>query len=125
MTTPRLQLGAAGEAAAEAHLRRLGYSILARNLRLGRLGELDIVAQDKSTLVFVEVKSRRSGDGLGGFGNITHAKQRKLTLLAQAFLQRHTAPFSQARFDAVEVEFAMPGDPRPIVRHLPDAFRAV
>jgi putative endonuclease len=125
MTHPRQDLGAAGEAAAEAHLRRLGYTILARNLRLGRLGELDIVAQDKATLVFVEVKSRRAGDGLGGFGNITYAKQRKLSSLAQAYLQQHKVPPGGARFDAVEVEFAGPGDPQPVVRHLPDAFRTV
>ena len=125
MTAARLALGAAGEAAAETYLRGLGYSILARNLRLGRLGELDIVAQDRTTLVFVEVKSRRAGDGLGGFGNITDAKQRKLTSLAEAFLQHHKAPYTGARFDAVEVEFSSPDDKRPVVRHLPDAFRAV
>jgi putative endonuclease len=125
VTGPRQDLGAAGEAAAEAYLRKLGYSIVARNLRLGRLGELDIVAQDRTTLVFVEVKTRHAGQVLGGFGNITAAKERKLTDLAYAFLARHTAPYSGARFDAVEVEFAHPADPQPVVRHLPDAFRAV
>lgn len=124
MTAPRLALGTAGEAAAEAYLRKLGYTILARNLRLGRLGELDIVAQDKQTLVFVEVKSKLAGNALGGFGNITDSKQRKLADLAMAFMQRHKAPFSGARFDAVEVEFNGANDRQPVVRHIADAFRA-
>jgi putative endonuclease len=127
MTARRLALGSAGEQAAEAHLRKLGFKIIARNLRLGRTGELDLVAMDGTVLVFAEVKTRIAGQDLGGFENITYAKQRKLTALAEAYLQRHKGPYTGARFDAIEVEFAadaQSGKPT-AVRHLPDAFRAI
>ncbi len=59
---PRHRLGRLGEDLAAAHLERLGYTVLARNHRT-RHGELDIVATDGGTLVFVEVKTRRAGPG--------------------------------------------------------------
>jgi putative endonuclease len=119
----RQALGAAGEAVAERFLRQLGYSILHRNLRLGRLGEIDLVASHQATLIFVEVKSKLQGEGLGGFGNITSTKQLKLRALGEAYLQRHPAPARGARFDAVEVEFISMDDKAPVIRHIPDAFR--
>jgi putative endonuclease len=116
-------LGAAGEMTAEQHLRKLGYTILHRNLRLGRIGELDLVAQHNQVIVFVEVKTKLAGEVLGGFANITAAKQRKLRELGQAYIQYHAAGGLAARFDAIEVEFLSAADPNPLVRHLPDAFR--
>jgi putative endonuclease len=95
---PRL-LGTDGEAQAEAHLRGLGYRIVARDLKLP-LGQLDLVAMDGPTLVFVEVKTRA---GLG-FGlpqeSVGAHKIRKLQQLAQSYLQRwpHRGPM---RFDVI------------------------
>ena len=123
MTDRRKELGAAGEAAAERYLRKLGYVILHRNLRLGRTGEIDLVVRDKSVLAFVEVKSRLQGEVLGGVGNITATKQNKLRLLGEMYLQQHVPGGCAARFDAVEVEFNGTGDRDPVVRHLIDAFR--
>lgn len=123
MTSRGQQLGQAGEAAAERYLRSLGYKILHRNLRLGKLGEIDLVAMDRTLLVLAEVKTRLAGEVLGGFGNITAAKQRKLRDLGQAFLQRSTVQYTGARFDAIEVEFAAMDDRSPVVRHVLDAFR--
>lgn len=119
----RRDVGNAGEDAAARYLSRRGYRILHRNLRLGRTGELDIVARQGSTLVFIEVKAKISGE-LGGFMNITPAKQRKLIELAEHYLQRYRPDPSAVRFDAVEVEFADPRLRNPQVRLLPDAFRA-
>jgi putative endonuclease len=123
MTERSQRLGAVGEAAAEQHLRQLGYKIIARNLRIGRLGELDLLALDGNTLAFIEVKSRLSGEQLGGFGNIHVAKQNKLRLLAEVYLQGHAAPVGGARFDAVEVVFLNDSDPCPQVTLIKDAFR--
>ncbi len=59
---PRRHLGRLGEDLAARHLERLGYTVVVRNHRT-RHGELDIVAADAATLVFVEVKTRRAGPG--------------------------------------------------------------
>jgi putative endonuclease len=119
----RRAVGSAGEDAAARYLARHGYRILHRNLRLGRAGELDIVALQGSTLVFIEVKSKISGE-LGGFMNITAAKQRKLVELAKYYLQRYQHNQQAMRFDAVEVEFPDARLRRPQIRLLTDAFRA-
>lgn len=118
------EIGDAGEEAAARYLKKRGLRILHRNLRLGRTGELDIVARDRSLLVLVEVKSRIKGEILGGFGNITATKQRKLVDLGHHYLQRHGGDHSGVRFDAVEVEFNDRSLARYEIRHLPDAFRA-
>lgn len=123
MTFRRQQLGAIGEAAAERYLVKQGFKLLHRNLRVGRIGELDLVASEGDVLVFVEVKTRMAGEVLGGFENITLAKQRKLRQLGEAYLQYHPAPPGGARFDAVEVELREMNDSAPLVRHLRDAFR--
>ncbi|WP_137939150.1 YraN family protein [Chitinivorax sp. B] len=94
--------GAAAEAVAARFLIRHGLKIVARNYRC-RLGEIDLIALDGNTLVFVEVKAR-SGSGFGGsIYSITPAKQRKLLATAQHYLAslgREPA----CRFDAVLFE---------------------
>jgi len=119
----RRAVGAAGEDAAARYLARHGYRLLHRNLRLGRAGELDIVAMQGTTLVFIEVKAKLSGE-LGGFMNITPAKQRKLVELAEHYLQRYQHGQQAVRFDAVEVEYADARLRNPQIRLLTDAFRA-
>lgn len=125
MPTAR-EVGGAGEAVAERYLKRQGFRVLHRNLRLGRLGELDIVALNRGVLVFIEVKSCIAGDSLGGFQNITATKQSKLIALGNAYLQRHGAEqqHNAVRFDAVEVEFADARLKQNTVRHIADAFRS-
>lgn len=95
--------GQEGEAEAERYLRRKGYRIVARNLR-SSLGELDLVAEDGRTLVFVEVKARRSGQFGGAIHAVHRQKQRKIIRLAAQFLaQRHWMDRS-CRFDVVLLE---------------------
>jgi putative endonuclease len=100
---PSPNLGRFGEAWAAAHLSRLGYEILDRNVRY-RCGELDIVARDGHDLVFVEVKCRRSAR----FGSPEAAIDRKrfarLEAAVQQFLvERHLDPDSY-RIDVVALE---------------------
>lgn len=106
MSRDRLDLGARGEDAVADRYRAAGYEILARNWRC-REGELDIVASRGRTLVFCEVKTRRST----AFGTpaeaITVTKQRRLRVLAGRWLaqrERHDRPFyDEMRFDVASV----------------------
>ncbi|HUY31555.1 MAG TPA: YraN family protein [Pirellulales bacterium] len=117
------RLGPRGEALAARHLKRLGYKIVARGAR-GRLGELDLVAVDGRTVVFVEVKTRQSHDGGHPAEAVDVEKQRRLTRLAVGFLKRHDLLECAARFDVVAVTWP-DGRRRPLVEHIRDAFEAI
>jgi putative endonuclease len=101
-TDQRHLLGQAAEELAAQHLQRLGYEIVARNHRT-RFGELDLVALDDETLVFVEVKARR-GSGRP-WDNLHERKQQQVRRMAAAFLAEvDDRPKSkQLRFDAIGV----------------------
>jgi putative endonuclease len=96
---PRAAAGARAEAIAAAFLTARGLVVVARNFRTRR-GEIDIIARDGATLVFVEVRLRRNTDFGGAAASITAAKRSRLTAAAQAYLARlgHEPP---CRFDAV------------------------
>lgn len=94
------KLGQAGEALAERHLKKKGYRILERNYR-NRLGEIDLIALDSGTLVFVEVKTRRSGKYGGPRFAITPQKQKKLSITALSYLKQTRQSDCKARFDVV------------------------
>jgi len=101
---PRRGLGARGETIAEGYLRSQGYTILDRNWRCSR-GELDIIAKQGETLVFVEVRTRRGlRSGPTPEESITPAKQRKLIELAQLYLQERNLEDVDWRIDVVAVE---------------------
>ena len=116
----RQRLGRAGEDAAVDALRARGYRIVARNIRL-RGGELDVIAEDAGTIVFVEVKARRSS----AFGTPAEAvgprKQRTLCHLALRYLAGRGLGERPCRFDVVEVWVDAAGALRTGV--LQDAFR--
>jgi putative endonuclease len=116
-------LGRRGERAAERYLRRLGYKIVARSAR-GRMGELDLVAVDRRTVVFVEVKTRRSHEAGHPADAVGPNKQRRLTRLALAYLKRHDLLEHASRFDVVAITW--PKDARkPTIEHIQNAFEAV
>lgn len=100
----RRRLGLVGEQLAADHLARLGYRLLARNFRT-RHGELDVIALDGPTLVFCEVKTVRSGAGVGPWDQIGARKRCQLERMARAYL--HAAPSRPRaptiRFDAVGI----------------------
>src|SRR5687767_4314180 len=83
----RRWFGARSEGAAAGFLKKLGYRILARNYRCD-LGELDLIALDRDTIVFVEVRSTEEGEALRPAESVDLAKQRRLTRLAVHFLQK-------------------------------------
>jgi putative endonuclease len=119
-TDTRQALGRDGEDLACDELRRLGYAILARRYRT-RVGELDIVARDGETLVFVEVKARRS-DEFGTPGEaVTWRKRRKLQAMATDFLSRGRLFAVPCRFDVVAITIGEPGE-RPRIEVYRAAF---
>lgn len=98
----RQATGAEGESATLAHYRSEGYRLLARNWRCA-LGELDLVVARGRTLVFCEVKTRRTA-GLGGpFEAVTSKKQAKLRALAEVFLGGRPVVWEAIRFDVASV----------------------
>lgn len=116
-------VGRFGEDTAAAFLTSAGLELLDRNWRCAG-GELDIVARDGTTLVFVEVKTRSStafGDPAEAVGVVKAARIRRL---AQQWLELHRTPdqryWPQVRFDVVSVVRCAPGGPA--VRHLRGAF---
>ncbi len=115
----RIELGRKGESVAREYLRRRGLSILTTNYRC-RLGEIDIIARDRGTLVFVEVRSRTASSFGTPQETITYPKQRKLRQVAQVYLTAH-ATDAPARFDVVAVTFTADGRVDHL-EHIPDAF---
>jgi putative endonuclease len=104
--TPRQLAGDAAEAEACAKLEAAGCRILGRNVRF-REGEIDIVADDRGTLVFVEVRMRRSDRFGGAAGSIDVFKRRRLVRAAQHFLLQHFAAGSRlppCRFDVITAD---------------------
>src|SRR6478736_1225392 len=87
-----------GEDAAARYLKRLGYVIVARGHR-DNIGELDLVAVDGRTIVFIEVKTRASHDAGHPADAVDEAKQRRLTRLAISYMKRHDLLECAARFD--------------------------
>jgi putative endonuclease len=103
MPSARRSLGSFGELAAAAHLQRRGASIVERNWRCP-IGEIDLVARLGEQLLFVEVKTRRSG-ALAPETSVGQAKRRRLARLAYAYLAAAGLPPDAAwRIDVIAVE---------------------
>jgi len=116
-------LGRRGEKAAARYLKRRGYRIVAQRDRLWHLNELDLVAVDGRTIVFVEVKTRRDTQHGHPAEAVDANKQRRLSRLARAFLKRHGLSDRPARFDVVAVTWPAHSR-RPVIEHIPNAFEA-
>jgi putative endonuclease len=109
MTVQRQRIGRAAEDLVAERLARSGWEIVERNART-RFGELDIVALDGNTLVFVEVKAGREDSAFGPERpvlGVDWRKQLRVRRLATAWMgERRDAPrYSEIRFDAVGVSF--------------------
>jgi putative endonuclease len=112
-------LGRKGEDIAHRFLRNSGYHILARRFRLADgSGEIDIIARQGDSIVFVEVKTRQSVEFGGPERALGHEKETNLIRAARSYLLKAGADWSQARFDIVTVVVSRP----PEVTHYEDAF---
>lgn len=103
MTRARQARGRRGEALAAERLARLGYRLLDRNAR-GGSGEIDLVAEDGETVVFVEVRSRATGAFGSAAESVTRGKQARLSRAALAYLAGRGWLGRPARFDVVAVD---------------------
>jgi putative endonuclease len=113
-------LGNRGERKAARHLRRAGLRILFRGFQTPR-GEIDLIARDGNTLVFVEVKARRNGTPAEA---VTLEKQRRITQAALIFQRRYGLLDQPCRFDIVAIVW--PDDRRPpVIEHIRNAFESV
>src|SRR6267142_818976 len=101
---PRQALGKSGEDLGCAELERRGYAILERRYRT-RFGEIDIIASDRGTTVFVEVKARMGEEFGGAAAAITAWKQRRVTRMALDYLSKHNLHDCPCRFDVVTIDF--------------------
>ncbi|MDA8418505.1 MAG: YraN family protein [Desulfobacteraceae bacterium] len=111
MTKARGEKGRLGEELAARHLTVRGYRILARNFRVA-CGEIDIVAEDRGTLVFVEVKTRCGLEFGGPAEALTSRKQRQISRVALTYLSQRQLLSAPARFDVVTVLLAKGAEPR-------------
>ena len=102
MKTKRQKFGEQGEALAVRHLKKAGYKIIETNYRT-RLGEIDIIAKDKDTIVFVEVKTRTSVHFGSPKWAVTPQKQKKISMVALCYLKATDQSTARARFDVVAV----------------------
>ena len=97
--------GRRGEEAAYFHLRKLGYTMVARNFRSPRCrGEIDLIGWEDDTLCFVEVKTRTTRDVKPGEAAVDRHKRRQVAAVARDYLRRFP-PSCQWRFDVVSVYY--------------------
>ena len=115
--------GDVGEREAARFLRKKGYRIRQAQMR-NRLGEIDLIALDGETIVFVEVKSRSSTAQGAPHEAVTADKQRRLTNAALAYLKRHRLLDRSCRFDVVSIVWPA-GVAQPQIEHFMNAFEAV
>jgi putative endonuclease len=118
----RISLGKAGEDCACRELERRGYAILARRYRC-RFGEIDIVAREGETVVFVEVKARTSSRFGEPAEAVTLHKQTRVVAIAEEYLARHRLRQARCRFDVVAISFSPRG--QTVVEVFRNAFDAV
>lgn len=117
----RDELGRLGEAAAASYLRGLGYRIVGLRERVLR-GDIDIVALDGRTVVFVEVRTRADEAHGHPAETVGAVKQRRIAELAAAYIRRHRLEDSSVRIDVVTV--VMPPAGKPVVEHFQNAFES-
>lgn len=114
-------VGAWGESLAAEFLQKKHYKILATGYR-SRFGEIDLIVADKTYLVFVEVKLRKSNAFANAFEYVDQRKQQRLRATAEIYLSLFPTDL-QPRFDVIEI-YAKDGTEtkRPVIHHIKDAF---
>ncbi len=115
---PHLQTGRRGEKQAERFLKKAGYKIIGRRVRCGKHDEIDLIARQDDTMVFVEVKTRKTETYGRPAAAVNRDKRRKLSRAAVTFLQKRKLQPPTIRFDIIEVI----SEP-PEIRHIENAFQ--
>ena len=113
------ELGEKAERLAEAFFMEKGYHVLERNYRV-KCGEIDLILEDRSRIIFVEVKSRLSAKYGLPQEAITYHKKRQIIRVAKWYLQKKGYLDREIRFDVLAIRFY--GIGKPIIEHIPWAF---
>ena len=116
---PKDQLARAGEDAAAHYLVSKGYTVLHRNIRFSE-GELDIVAKWEKTLVFIEVKTRKTEKFGQPYQFVSEKKQHRQAAMANRFISLCRLQEFAVRFDVVSI--ILPPGQSPVIEHIENAF---
>jgi putative endonuclease len=116
LTRERLELGKLGEDLALKTVKRMGYRCITRNYRCP-LGEMDLVARDGDTLVFVEIKTRRGGSLERAKEAVDWRKKRQLSKVALAYMKENHCADVKSRFDVVAVNLGSRGKEVEVVKN--------
>ncbi|MDC9725712.1 MAG: YraN family protein [Gammaproteobacteria bacterium] len=116
---PELTIGQQAEQWACDHLQQQGLALITTNYHCRR-GEIDLIMQEQKTLVFVEVRYRKSNTFGSALESVDHKKQAKLIFTAEHYLQQQTSSFSGYRFDVVAISHEKS---KPVMTWVKDAFQ--
>jgi putative endonuclease len=116
LTRERLELGKLGEDLALKTVKRMGYRCITRNYRCP-LGEMDLIARDGDTLVFVEIKTRRGGSLERAKEAVDWRKKRQLSKVALAYMKENHCADVKSRFDVVAVNLGSRGKEVEVVKN--------
>ena len=119
MTYARQRLGEQGESSACDALEKLGYTIIERRYRT-RFGEIDVIANDQGTVVFVEVKTKTDCTFSDPVESVTKQKQRRVVSMAEQYVAYHRLDDTPCRFDVVAIDSSVTPSQITIYK---DAFR--
>jgi putative endonuclease len=114
-----MKLGPHGEKIGARFLKRLGHRVLKKNYRCP-VGEIDLVTADRDTLVFVEVKTRRSDEAADPEAAVNFHKRRQITRVAKFYIAQARAEHLPARFDILSIVVPEKGEPE--IEHFVNAF---
>jgi len=119
--TPRQWTGLWGERQAARYLAGKGYKIIGRRFRVGMRDEIDLIAREGDTLVFIEVKTRANEAFPRPLAAVGRAKRYNQARAAIRYLKRLKTQPASFRFDVVEI-IGKPDKEKPLVRHVENAF---
>lgn len=121
MLDSRKEVGNKGEKLAAKFLKRKGYKIIQRNYKC-KLGEIDIIAEQDRTIVFVEVKTRRTQEFGPPQNAITAAKRSQISKVALFYIREKKLVDQSCRFDVIGITFS-PESRKPRIEHIENAFQ--
>ncbi len=121
MTRQRLDRGKLGENIALEYAQQQGYQIIQRNFRC-KSGEIDLIAQDKHIVVFIEVRTKTSDAYGPAYNMVTYSKQQQVKRVALHYISERNLVNTQFRFDVIGITFE-PNSDRYQLDHLQNAFQ--
>jgi putative endonuclease len=117
----RKDLGKTGEETAIQYLKDLGYQIRTINFRC-KLGEIDIIAEDKKVVVFIEVRTRTSEAFGPAYNSVTYPKQQQVKKVALYYISQNNLINTQFRFDVIGIHLSGSKNEKPRIDHIQNAF---